>query len=417
MEWEESALSFKNRTAVVTAQGKLQTRWLKSFKHGYTVTRPRGMKGMVWDYIVDNKLDVDPKTHNFRPGLPRGLTSGLFYDLRKPLGDAGYDVTSKAAAEHRTRETIQVAYIKDICDSLEIRRIDIGIMAGEVGHLYYRGEHYAISLDELYSLKRLGVIILIIEKRGIAELLRYVLKPYGIAILSTQGFLTENALDLASLASGVGGKVAILTDYDISGIMIAFQVPEVPRIGIDGRMTLVELNIQDKMSDLEEIYIPGKTHLKAVEDNLDEFEEPIDLDYLKDKRIEIDIVLKEVGAERFALWIMMKLEEIFGSEELEYNRSINVPEPVEFVPDELRRLNTITIARIKDVLDPEISKEQNKLRHYIPDRNDGFIEDVEEYENMLREKFQDVVAENADTGPIVEDIKKLIKKYDGKANP
>ena len=182
------------RTAVVTAQGNPRAMWLKSFKHGYTVTRPRGMKGMVWDYIVDNKLEVDPKTHKFRPkpDLPRGLTSGVFYDLRKPLEAAGHDVTSKAAAEHKTRETIQVAYIKDICDSLEIRRIDIGIMAGEVGHLYYRGEHYAISLDELDSLKRLGVIILIIEKRGIAELLRFVLKPYGIAVLSTQGFLTRS---------------------------------------------------------------------------------------------------------------------------------------------------------------------------------------------------------------------------------
>jgi hypothetical protein len=149
------------------------------------------------------------------------------------------------------------------------------------------------------------------------------------------------------------------------------------------------------MSDLEEIYIPGKTHLKAVEDNLDEFEEPVDLDYLKDKRIEIDIVLREVGPERFANWIMIKLEEIFGSEELDYNRSVEIPQPVEFVPGALRTLNTIVINRISDVLDPEIRKESNELRHYIPDSNDGFIQDVEEYEYTLRGEFQDVVEENA----------------------
>jgi hypothetical protein len=400
----------------ITAQGKLITPWLKTAKHGYMIFRPRGMKGFVWDYVVDEKLDVDPSTHKFKPklDLPRGLTSGVFYDLRKPLEGAGYDVTSKEAAKRRTRETIQVDYIKSICDSLEIRRVDIGILAGEAGHLFYRGEHYAISLDELDSLKRLGVIILIIEKRGIAELLRDVMAPYGIAILSTQGFLTENALDLADLASKVGGKIAILTDYDISGIMIAYQVPEVPRIGIDGETTLGELDILNKKRDVEETYIPGKTHLKAVEDNIDDFEEPVDLDYLKNNRIEIDAVLKEVGAERFCNWIMMKLEEIFGSEELNYLRSIVVPQPNEFVPDDLRRLNTIVIDRIRVVLQPEINSTSDELAHYTPNLEGGLIENVEDYEDDLHEQFQDVVDENADTGPIVKDIKKLIKKYDGK---
>jgi hypothetical protein len=354
-------------SAVVTAQGKPVTPWLRSKKNGYMVFRPRGMKGFVWDYIVDGKLDVDPKSHRFRPkvGLPRGLTSGVFYDLRKPLEEAGYDVTSKEAARHRTRETIQVAYIKDICDTLEIRRIEIGILAGEAGHLFYRGEHYAVSLDDLGSLRRLGVIILIIEKRGIAELLRDVLAPTGIAVLSTQGFLTENALYLQDLASQVGGKVAILTDYDISGIMIAQQVPEVPRIGIDGDLTLREIGVQNKKTDIEEIYIPGRTHLRAVEEKIDDFEEPVDMAYLKNKRIEIDAVLREVGSERFANWLMAKLEEVFGSEELNYNRSIKIPEAIEFVPLELRQLYALVIGRIEKVWQPEKDVRFNELAHYI----------------------------------------------------
>ena len=269
-----------------------------------------------------------------------------------------------------------------------------------------------LALNDLGSLKKLGVIIFIIEKRGIAELLRDALKPYGIAVLSTQGFLTENALDLQDLASQVGGKIAILTDYDISGIMIAHRVPEVPRIGIDGNPTLNELDILDKKADIEEIYIPGKTHLKAVEDNVDDFEKPVDLDYLKNKRIEIDAVLREVGPERFADWIMMKLEEMFGSEELDYNRSIVLPRAEEFEPNELRRLNTIVINRISDVLTPEMRKELNELRHYIPNANGGFIRDVEEYEDTIRGGFQDVVDEHANTKPIVKDNTKLIKKYE-----
>ncbi|MGH9976861.1 MAG: hypothetical protein ACRD8Z_13660 [Nitrososphaeraceae archaeon] len=239
----------------MTAQGKPRARWLKTTK-GQIVLRPRGMKGFVWDHIVDLKLDILPDMH-FKPkgDLPRILTSDVFYDLRKPLEAAGYDVTSKQAARRKTRQTIQVQYIKEICDSLEIRRVDVGILAGEAGHLFYRGEHFAISLDELDSLKLKGVIILIIEKRGIAELLRPIAEPYGIALLSTQGFLTENAIDLAYLASTTGAKVAILTDYDISGIIIAHQVPEVPRIGID-EGTLDDLNILNRQQDLEEYYTP-----------------------------------------------------------------------------------------------------------------------------------------------------------------
>jgi hypothetical protein len=372
------------------------------------------MKGMVWDYIVDTKLDVNDKYHTFKPkpNLPRGLTSGLFYDLRKPMTAAGYDVTSEAAAKHRTRETIQVKYIKEICDSLEIRRIAIGILAGEAGHLFYRGNHYAVSLDDLGDLKNLGVIILIIEKRGIAELLRNVLKPYGIAVLSTQGFLTENAVDLQYLASEVGGKVAILTDYDISGIMISQQVPEVPRIGIDGDTTLRELNILNRKADLEEVYIPGKTHLKAVENNNDDLEIPIDLDYLKEKRIEIDVVLREVGPKRFAKWIMAKLTEIFGSEELEYNRSINMPKVQDFAPNPLRRLNSLVLNRVREVLQPEINERMVMLSHYIPDEEGGLIDDVEKYESDISNQLQKIIDESDKLGAISDAILELIKKHE-----
>jgi hypothetical protein len=223
------------------------------------------------------------------------------------------------------------------------------------------------------------------------------LKPSGIAVLSTQG------------------KVAILTDYDVSGIMIAQQVPEVPRIGIDGDLTLNELDILDNKADLEEIYIPGKTHLKAVEDNIDEFEELIDLEYLRKKRIEIDVILREVGAVRFAYWIMAKLEEIFSGEELDYNRSVKIPEPYQFVPDELESIKELVIGRIRTVLQPEIDSTSNKLAHYIPDNEeDGLINNVEEYEYSLFDEFQEVVDDHADPAPIVKDLRKLLKKHQPK---
>ena len=73
--------------STATVQGKPQVKWLKTAK-GQVGPRPRGMKGFVWDYILDLKLDVLP-VMRFRPkkGLPRILTSNVFYDLRKPLGE------------------------------------------------------------------------------------------------------------------------------------------------------------------------------------------------------------------------------------------------------------------------------------------------------------------------------------------
>lgn len=398
-------------SAIMTAQGNPRIQWLKTAKN-HLVLRPRGMKGFVWDYIVDLKLDVTPDYH-FEPkkGLPRILTSDVFYDLRKPLEDAGYDVTSRAAAKSKTRATIQVQYIKEICDSLEIRRADVGILAGEAGHLFYRREHYAVSLDDLDSLKLKGVIILIIEKRGISELLRYIAAKYGIALLSTQGFLTENVLDLAYLAESTGGKVAVLTDYDISGILIAYQIPEIPRIGIDIE-TLEDLGIADKQDELEEYYFPNPTHKKKIEDNLDDFDFGVDFDYLSERRIEINAVLKEAGGERFWEWIISKLEDEFG-DDLNYNRAINIPEADEFVPDELREFNAIVINKISDILEPEQDARKRELHHYNA-HIEGMIEDLSDYENGMREKFQDAVDERANMETLVNDINRLIKKHGSK---
>ena len=262
-----------------------------------------------------------------------------------------------------------------------------------MGHLFYRGEHFAISLDELDFLKLKGVIILIIEKRGIAELIRLIAEPSGIALLSTQGFLTENAIDLAYLTSRTGGKVAILTDYDISDIVIAHQVPEVPRIGIDEE-TLDDLNILNKQKDLEEYYTPNPSHKKTVEEDFDGNFPDVDLDYLSDRRIEINAVMKEVGRERFWQWIVSKLEDLFG-EDLSYIRAVIIPEAIEFVPHELRAPNIQVIGRISTILEPERKAKYKELSHYDATVR-GMIEDVSDYEKGIREEFQGIVNDRAD---------------------
>jgi hypothetical protein len=387
------------------------------------IRRPRGIKGFVYDYIM-KRVDTSPEE------LEWILTSDVWYDLAKDQrvedcykATHGFSMKSPEAAKQRIRETIQVKYIKDICDALGIRRADIKILAGDVGYLYFRGERYAISLDELDSLKLIGTDVLIIEKQGIAESLKDLAAPYGIALLSTRGFLTENAIDLAELAESSGANVSILTDNDISGHVIAHKVLTVPRIGIDFD-TLYDLNISPQArAELEkgEYYTPNNEHLRYAEDNMDLDEETFK--FLSNRRIEINAVKNVAGAEELWNWIIRRLEETHPTRN--YNRAIRKPQPHWFRPTELDELNELVDKRLTRTLRPEIIRCEVELSNY-----EGFIDDVSEYERDLYDEFEYVLntRSSSDTDvstseqsrtknwleSIRRDIKTLLSKYSGK---
>ena len=89
----------------------------------------------------------------------------------------------------------------------------------------------------------LGTDMLIIEKEGVAEVLSPFAEKMGIALLNTRGFLTEYASMLSNLSKENGCNVAILTDFDVSGLLLARKVPGVFRIGIDfGTLDYFHLN-------------------------------------------------------------------------------------------------------------------------------------------------------------------------------
>jgi hypothetical protein len=258
-----------------------------------------GMKYFVGEYILERlqKILVDPSLLDRN----RILTSDVFYDLRPTCEANGIDVTStEAIMKKKRRHKIQNEYILQICRDLGIRRRHAGIITGDTGYLYFRGERYAVSLDKLDTLKTKGTDIVIIGKQGIAEKLRYKSDNYGIALVSTRGFLTENALDLSELADINGANDAILTDDDISGKVIAANAPY-PRIGINND-TLDYFGIRDRIRDLEEVYNPNPQHLKHILDNRQtKFKDltDADLEYLRAKRIEIHAVLNYVGEDKF----------------------------------------------------------------------------------------------------------------------
>ena len=134
--------------------------------------RPKGIKGFIYDYI---KKRLDEPHHK----LKWILTSDVWYDLAREgnieeyyIAKHGHSIKSPQAAKARIRETIQVKYVKEICDDLGIRRADVKILAGDAGYYYFRGQRYAITLDDLNSLKWKGQDLLITEKQGIAESLK-----------------------------------------------------------------------------------------------------------------------------------------------------------------------------------------------------------------------------------------------------
>ncbi|HEY1247977.1 MAG TPA: hypothetical protein VGE97_03215 [Nitrososphaera sp.] len=383
------------------------------------------MKGFVWDYIID-RLDRIGNGEN----LERILTSDVWYDLVDETKDSKWngalakyfrskynlDIKGPEAAKRRTRETI-ISYIKDVCDELGIRRADVRILAGDVGYLYYRGNRYAISLDDLDSLKLIGTDLLIIEKQGIAEALKDLAADYGIALLSTRGFLTENAIDLARLAESSGANVAILTDNDISGYVIAHKVPSVPRIGIDFD-TLEDLGVSELAEG--EYYTPDQGHLKYAEENMPDLEE---LDLLRTRRIEINAVKNKVGSKKLWNWIARKLEEKYPNRN--GNRAVNIPEAIKFILPELYQLISITRNRISRVLEPEIERVEEELSEYK-----GLIESVSDYESQIKEEFEDLLNGDVDTSRygngngngngkatkdflknLKKDVSKLVKKY------
>jgi hypothetical protein len=223
-------------------------------------TKRKPMKDFVREYIEQRVRDVNSGISNGRITL-----SDIFYDLRRPMQEAGWEPEGWNHPKQRRRQTVQDRYVKEICDELGITRASIGIITGEAAHMYFRTGRYSIDIDDVSQLKYNGTDILIIEKEGIAEQLKDLAAPYGIALIHGRGFLTEYASELSRLAHDTGGNNAILTDFDDAGITIALQMPNVPRIGIDF-YTLKDLGISNRLNELEEIYTPENhiTHHQSI---------------------------------------------------------------------------------------------------------------------------------------------------------
>ena len=140
-----------------------------------------------WLEVFKNPELLTDKTH-------RMDQSDIFYPMRTMLYRKGYDVSSLDKGKKRQK---LYQYIKDYCeDILNIKRHQIGIFAADRAVMAYQGQTYSVSFENCKQLARRGVDIICIEKEGIVEKLGPFTKGVGIALVQSQGFVSEYGIML-----------------------------------------------------------------------------------------------------------------------------------------------------------------------------------------------------------------------------
>jgi hypothetical protein len=328
------------------------------------------------------------------PGLihtDRWTQSTVYYRLRPQLIKKGIDVQRKYITSQ----------IRRACEkTLGKTRAELGIVAADRAQLYFRGQWYDVGLDELDQLMHLGTDMLIIEKEGVAEVLSPFADKMGIALLNTRGFLTEYATMLSSLSKENGCNVAILTDFDVSGLLLARKVPGVYRIGIDfDTLNYFRLNLED----VEEQYKAENNHLKPLQEmgpaeGEDEITFTKNLEYITNKRIEIDSILAKIGNEPFWKYLIQSLVNRFPKRN--YNRSIDVPKYV--MPDIIGEF----LNKIKNKIVSTVRSEYELIKDELLD-SEGTFDNVNEEEEKITTRFKTAIEKDEKLLPILTKVQKL----------
>jgi DNA topoisomerase VI subunit A len=167
----------------------------------------------------------------------------------------------------------------------------------------------SVSFDAIEELAEKGTDVVFIEKEGIIDELTSHANKYGVALVNSRGYLTEYAQDLMKASEKSGANVAIMTDYDLSGINLASKCPETTYY-----ITMDDNTLQYFHLEKDSSIIVRATNTKLVDhvENIiqtDKRFKDVDIEFLRAKRIEINAIIAKVGDERFWNFIMDKLKD------------------------------------------------------------------------------------------------------------
>jgi 5S rRNA maturation endonuclease (ribonuclease M5) len=376
-----------------------------------------GSTDFMRKFLKERKQDIDQN-----PDLKtiKALTrNGVYYIIRRRLLEAGIDPDHQGK---NFRKNL-TARIDDICEKLGFDREEIGIYAGTRAFFYFRGKEYPVKFDNVFELMRNGTDIILIEKEGMADVLRPFTDPAGIAIITNKGFFVKYASKLAKNAEVNGANIAIVTDFDISGLQMERSMHEeiygIPRLGIDfqtldyfgiSREEVEEhINTEKPTRNTEStsynhwqgLRKKGRAYWRG--ESPDDFIET--MRYLEMKRIEIDNVVTHpnVGNERFAKYIIDRLTKEFPTRN--YNRVIQVPDYI--TPDVLSDLNRVILSKTRDVTKDKRYDIKEQLR-----QTEGIIDDVSHKEREIKQELTNLVSMDTRLGPILERLQKLIDELE-----
>jgi hypothetical protein len=345
------------------------------------------------------------------PKLQKWTQSTVWYLFQPIMEKFGIEVN---------RDTI-TGYIRDLCKAAGVTRESLGIFAGARAELYFDGVWSSVSFGKIGRLAEKGTDIVCVEKQGVPEVLTEWADNYGIALLNSRGHLTEYGKDLMEAARRSGALVVIMADYDLPGIKIASETPTgLPWIGVNDE-TLEYLHItRDEVSipaesNSYERYITklvedGEHPINAKSDNAGKADtrfEGVDLEFLKDRRIEIDAILARVGAERFFEFIKHKLKQLGPSRN--YNRVIELStkfydkDAIKILPDPIRRL----LEQIQIISDAAAAETKNKIRSELT-RVEGFLE-VPNRKNEIKTQLAQSLLENENMKTITKRCEELMR--------
>lgn len=294
-----------------------------------------------------------------------------------------------------------------------ITREDLGIVAAAKGVMFYRGDTYPVSIDNVKELARKGIAICIVEKEGIPLLLAPHAAKYGIALVTTGGRLTKYVKDLIEEIKEIGSIVWTLVDFDAVGDDIANSTrTPTPKIGID----------KDIVKWLQE---NGHTHLTQA-DVEEEYKPskgiPINDEYLAHHRIELDSIVAKVGAK--ALWEYVlyrsQLRE-FSPNGFNLNKVVTIPENNRFYPPEVKDA-VAKLDRYKDKLLEDLDNHIEDLleddRTQIENDNEHSreLKTIEEKNNEIEKRLNKIVTSDYDiklkATKIIDLISELLSKME-----
>lgn len=320
--------------------------------------------------------------------LDRTTNDGVWYQLTPDMEKHKIKVT---------REWIKTL-IRKVCGDLGVTRESLGIFAGARATMYFNGNWRSVRFDDIEELAENGADILFVEKMPIVEVLTTYTDRYGVAIVNTQGFLTEYGKDLIRAIHKSGGNAAILTDYEDYGLSIVAKILDsgvvIPRVGVD-ESTLQYFRLsRDKLAISNQRRLKNYGFLKHFDDDV------VDKQFVKTKRVEIDAILSAVGSKRLWEYIMYKLIEFFPTRD--YNRVISMPANEVLYQKPIQDF----LASINSYVDEILKDEHEKITEGLSSIEGDMI-DVDEKNTEIQHKLEDIVSKNEHMKEISKTCKKL----------